>query len=150
MSSTNSLSDMSLKQLNEMNSKAKRLVELMKKGIVQFVFKKKSNGKIRKAKGTLKKDLIPKESQRKSGRPKKRPDDLVIYFDVDKQEIRSFKDYLLQKVNKPLVTKKPDISKTEEDVNSSKDNKISKEKKPSSASKKPDEKKQGKENGKED
>ena len=62
MSSTNSLSDMSLKQLNEMNSKAKRLVELMKKGIVQFAFKKKSNGKIRKAKGTLKKDLIPKES----------------------------------------------------------------------------------------
>ena len=150
MSSTNSLSDMSLKQLNEMNSKAKRLVELMKKGIVQFVFKKKSNGKIRKAKGTLKKDLIPKESQRKSGRPKKRPDDLVIYFDVDKQEIRSFKDYLLQKVHKPLVAKKPDMSKTEEDVNSSKSNKISKEKKPSSTSKKPDEKKQGKENGKED
>ena len=56
------MSDMSLKQLNEMNSKAKRLVELMKKGIVQFAFKKKSNGKIRKAKGTLKKDLIPKES----------------------------------------------------------------------------------------
>ena len=150
MSSTNSLSNMSLNQLNEMNNKAKRLVELMKKGIVQFVFKKKSNGKIRKAKGTLKKDLIPKESQRKSGHPKKRPDDLVIYFDVDKQEIRSFKDYLLQKVNKPLVTKKPDISKAEEDVNSSKDNKISKEKKPSSASKKPNEKKQGKENGKED
>lgn len=150
MSSTNSLSDMSLKQLNEMNSKAKKLVELMKKGIVQFVFKKKSNGKIRKAKGTLKKDLIPKESQRKSGRPKKRPDDLVIYFDVDKQEIRSFKDYLLQKVHKPLEVKKPNISKTEEDVNSSKSNKISKEKKPSSTSKKPDEKKQDKENGKED
>ena len=150
MSSINSLSDMSLKQLNEMNNKAKRLVELMKKGIVQFAFKKKSNGKIRKAKGTLKKDLIPKESQRKSGRPKKRPDDLVIYFDVDKQEIRSFKDYLLQKVHKPLASKKPNISKTEEDVNSSKSNKISKEKKPSSTSKKPDEKKQGKEDGKED
>ena len=133
-----------------MNNKAKRLVELMKKGIVQFVFKKKSNGKIRKAKGTLKKDLIPKESQRKSGRPKKRPDDLVIYFDTDKQEIRSFKDYLLQKVYKPAIKKKPDISKAKEDVNSSKDTKISKEKKPSSASKKPDEKKQGKENGKED
>ena len=150
MSSTNSLSNMSLKQLNEMNNKAKRLVKLMKKGIVQFVFKKKSNGKIRKAKGTLKKDLIPKEAQRKSGRPKKRPDDLVIYFDVDKQEIRSFKDYLLQKVYKQLASKKPNISKTEEDVNLSKDKKISKETKPSSASKKPDEKKQDKENGKED
>lgn len=67
----------------------------MKQGIVQFIFKKKSTGKIRKARGTLKKDLIPKESQRKSGRPRKRPDDLVIYFDTDKQAIRSFKDYLL-------------------------------------------------------
>lgn len=44
-------------------------------------------------------------------------------------------------MHKPLAVKKPNISKTEEDVNSSKSNKISKEKKPSSASKKPDEKK---------
>ena len=78
-----------------MNSKAKKLCELMKKGIVQFVFKKKSNGKIRKAKGTLKKELIPAEARRKSGRPRKRPEDLVIYFDTDKKAIRSFKDYLL-------------------------------------------------------
>lgn len=150
MSSTGSLFDMSLKQLNEMNNKAKQLVELMKSGIVQFIFKKKSNGKIRKANGTLKRDLIPKEAQRKAGRPKKRPDDLVIYFDTDKQEIRSFKDYLLQKVYKPVAKKKPDISKAKEDVNSSKGKKISKEKKPSSVSKKPDKKKQSKENGKED
>ena len=44
-----------------MNSKAKKLCELMKKGIVEFIFKKKSNGKIRRAKGTLKRDLIPPE-----------------------------------------------------------------------------------------
>lgn len=44
-----------------MNSKAKRLVELMKLGIVEFIFKKKSTGQSRKAKGTLKRDLIPPE-----------------------------------------------------------------------------------------
>jgi len=86
---------MNLKELNEMNSKAKRLVELMKKGIVEFIFKKKSTGKIRRAKGTLKRDLIPPEAQRKRGRPRKRPDDLVIYYDAGKKAIRSFKDYLL-------------------------------------------------------
>ena len=81
-----------------MNDKAQRLVELMKKGIVYFLFKKKSTGKPRKAHGTLKRDLIPPEAQRKRGRPKKRPEDLVIYYDIDKKAIRSFKDYLLQKV----------------------------------------------------
>ena len=89
----------------------------MKQGIVEFVFKKKSNGKIRRAKGTLKRDLIPPEAQRKRGRPRKRPDDLVIYYDVDKKDIRSFKDYLLQKViktNKANKTIKQDAnSKTE-------------------------------------
>ena len=78
-----------------MNGKARKLCDLMKRGIVEFVFKKKSNGKIRRAKGTLKRDLIPAEAQRKRGRPRKRPDDLVIYYDVDKKAIRSFKDYLL-------------------------------------------------------
>ena len=85
-----------------MNDKAKRLCELMKQGIVEFIFKKKSTGKARRAKGTLKRDLIPAKAQRKRGRPKKRPEDLVIYFDVEKNDIRSFKDYLLQKVFKTL------------------------------------------------
>ena len=67
----------------------------MKKGIVEFIFKKKSTGKLRRAKGTLDKSIIPPEARRKRGRPRKRPDDLVIYYDVDKQAIRSFKDYLL-------------------------------------------------------
>ena len=44
MLSTSSLSDMSLMQLNEMNEKAKKLCDLMKKGIVEFIFKKKSTG----------------------------------------------------------------------------------------------------------
>lgn len=145
MRRSGSLSDMSLQQLNEMNEKAKKLCDLMKQGIVEFIFKKKSTGKIRTAHGTLKRDLIPKEAQRKRGRPKKRPEDLVIYYDVDKQAIRSFKDYLLQKVNKSKLEKDSTISKTDKDVNSSK-RKDLKDNKHSSASKNLDKKDSGKQN----
>lgn len=105
--------------LCEMNRKAKRLCELMKKGVVYFIFKKKSTGKIRKAHGTLRRDLIPAEFRRKSGRPKKRPEDLVVYYDVDKKDIRSFKDYNLQKIKrqerpaeKKISKKPPEPTKT--------------------------------------
>ena len=47
--------------------------------------------------------MIPPEFQRKRGRPKKRSKDLVIYYDVERKDIRSFKDYLLQKVNKKPI-----------------------------------------------
>ena len=117
-----------------MNSKAKKLCELMKKGIVEFLFKKKSTGKDRKAKGTLKRDLIPPEAQRKRGRPRKRPDDLVIYYDVDKHSIRSFKDYLLKKVFK---TKIPIENKTNKPKDKTSSTSKSKLKKPMPASKKP-------------
>ena len=94
---------MNLRILIEMNEKAQRLVELMKKDIVEFVFQKASTGKERTAHGTLDPDRIPKEARRKQGRPKKRPDYLVIYYDTDRKAIRSFKDFLLKKI----VTKKP-------------------------------------------
>lgn len=86
----------------------------MKKGIVEFIFKKKSTGKMRKAHGTLKRDLIPPEAQRKRGRPKKRPEDLVIYYDTDKNAIRSFKDYLLQKVLKSKSLSSEEASNKED------------------------------------
>lgn len=122
MNNENSLSNMSLAQLQEMNAKAKRLVALMKQGIVEFIFKKKSTGELRKAKGTLKRTLIPLEFQRKRGRPKKRPEDLVIYYDVDKQDIRSFKDYLLKTIKKSKVQKsKPDSKIEQSDKKSVKD-----------------------------
>ena len=57
-----------------------------------------STGKQRKARGTLRRDLIPNEFQRKRGRPKKHPDYLVIYYDLDKEDIRSFKDELLKRI----------------------------------------------------
>ena len=89
------MKDIDLYLLLEMNKKAQKLCELMKKGIVEFEFEKASTGKNRKAHGTLKRDLIPAEAQRKRGRPRKRPDYLVIYYDIDKHDIRSFRDYLL-------------------------------------------------------
>ena len=111
----------SLRQLHEMNEKAKRLVELMKQGIVEFIFMKKSTGTRRKAHGTLKRDLIPPEAQRKRGRPKKRPEDLVIYYDTDKKAIRSFKDYLLKTVNKNVKRKEEDVEDKKETETSKKD-----------------------------
>lgn len=118
--------DYTYQMLCEMNEKAKKLCELMKQGIVEFIFIKKSNGKRRKAHGTLKRDIIPAEAQRKRGRPKKRPDDVVIYFDTDKQEIRSFKDYLLKSFKKSSKTKIIDVNKTKE-TNKAKSNQKDKE-----------------------
>jgi len=56
----------------------------------------------------------------------------VIYYDVGKRAIRSFKDYLLQKVYKNSVinpnTKKLDISKSNDAVNSAKNEEKTNEK----------------------
>ena len=114
----------SLQLLFEMNEKARKLVELMRKGIVEFVFVKKSTGKRRTAHGTLKKDLIPARSQRKPGRPKKRPDYLVIYYDTDKKAIRSFKDELLKSFVK--TADNPKKSSGKNDDNQPKDKKAEK------------------------
>lgn len=103
--------------LCEMNEKAKKLCDLMKQGIVEFIFVKKSTGQRRKAHGTLKRDIIPPEAQRKRGRPKKRPEDLVIYYDTDKQAIRSFKDYLLKSFKK-APSQKVNISNNKDNVKS--------------------------------
>lgn len=97
-----------------MNKKAQKLVELMKKDIVEFIFKKASTGEMRKAHGTLDPKRIPAEARRKRGRPRYRPDYLVIYYDTDKKAIRSFKDFLLQRIN----TKSSIISKKKDDGNS--------------------------------
>lgn len=63
------------------------LKERMRTGVVAFEFKKK-DGTIREAHGTLKAELfsyIPKGPERKI-------EGVTIYFDVDKDEFRSFRD----------------------------------------------------------
>ena len=132
MRTTSSLSDMTLQMLMEMNEKAKRLCELMKQGPVEFVFKKVSTGKKRKARGTLKRDLIPPEFRRKKGRPKKRPDYLVIYYDFDKEDIRSFRDDLLQRIiSKPedVIHSTNKLAETEENEKKSKKKRVTKKRK---------------------
>ena len=129
---TSSLSDMTLQMLMEMNEKAKRLCELMKQGPVEFIFKKVSTGKKRKARGTLKRDLIPPEFRRKKGRPKKRPDYLVIYYDFDKEDIRSFRDDLLQRIiSKPedVIHSTNKLAETEENEKKSKKKRVTKKRK---------------------
>lgn len=126
---TSSLSDMTLQMLMEMNEKAKRLCELMKQGPVEFVFKKVSTGKKRRARGTLNRDLIPPEFRRKKGRPKKRPDYLVIYYDFDKEDIRSFRDDLLQRIiSKPedVIHSTNKLAETEENEKKSKKKRVTK------------------------
>jgi len=130
--STSSLSDMSLQMLVEMNEKAKRLCDLMKQGIVEFIFKKISTGKKRRARGTLNRDLIPPEFRRRKGRPKKRPDYLVIYYDFDKEDIRSFKDELLQRIiSKPedVIHSTNKLAETEENEKKSKKKRVTKKRK---------------------
>lgn len=123
---------MSLQMLVEMNEKAKRLCDLMKQGIVEFIFKKISTGKKRRARGTLNRDLIPPEFRRKKGRPKKRPDYLVIYYDFDKEDIRSFRDDLLQRIiSKPedVIHSTNKLAETEENEKKSKKKRVTKKRK---------------------
>lgn len=44
-----------------MTNKIKRFKKQLRHGISTFIYKKKSNGKVRKAHGTLDKKIIPKE-----------------------------------------------------------------------------------------
>lgn len=68
---------------------ALELRESMRQGVVSFKFQKK-NGEIREAKGTTNMGLIPEENHPTSGETRTN-DDVVCFFDVDKQAWRSFR-----------------------------------------------------------
>ena len=68
--------------------------ELLSHGIVKFVYTKK-NGEIRQAKGTLWMELIPEDKRPKGDTSNLSPlaarhYGVINYFDVDKQDWRSF------------------------------------------------------------
>ena len=67
------------------NIMIKELVMRMEVEVVDFCFQKK-NGEIRRAKGTLRKDMCPKVE----GTGKPTPSHLQLYFDVEKGSWRSF------------------------------------------------------------
>ena len=70
--------------------KTKKIVEMMRVGVVWFEFLK-VDGTIRRACGTLLQSLIPEE-QWPTGESRRRQNDSVqVFFDLEKQEWRCFK-----------------------------------------------------------
>jgi hypothetical protein len=64
-----------------------RFRNMLKKKIVKFKYRKKSDNSIRTANGTLKQDMLPAYSMRKRAKPNSKR---FIYWDVDKKSFRSF------------------------------------------------------------
>lgn len=88
-----------------MTDKGKTLKKKLKSGIVTFIYKKKSNGETRRAVGTTNIALIPKEKRLKpyKERTRRAPSDSIVYYDLDKEDIRSLKDHFLQRVVKTVL-----------------------------------------------
>lgn len=71
----------------------KELSKLLHERVVRFVYQK-SDGSIREAVGTLKKDMCP--DVKGGGKPT--PGHLQLYFDLEKKAWRSFRKELLIKI----------------------------------------------------
>ena len=77
------------KQIREKRSKdLARLKRLLKNGVVEFSYKKK-DGSLRKAKGTLKDELLP-ETDKDDERKRNLSNDCFYYFDLKKDDYRCF------------------------------------------------------------
>ena len=76
-------------QIREKRSKdLARLKRLLKNGVVEFSYKKK-DGSVRKAKGTLKDELLP-ETDRDDERKKNLSKECFYYFDLKRDDFRCF------------------------------------------------------------
>lgn len=62
------------------------LKSMLHEGIVEFEFIKK-DGSVRSAKGTLLKEYLP--APKANSTPHKKSDNVLVYFDLDKNEYRS-------------------------------------------------------------
>ena len=105
-----------------MTDKGKTLKKKLKSGIVTFIYRKKSNGETRRAVGTTNIALIPKEKRLKpyKERTRRAPSDSIVYYDLDKEDVRSLKDRFLQRVVK-TVLKDDALEDKEEKQQSTKD-----------------------------
>ena len=65
-----------------------RLKKLLKTGVVEFSYKKK-DGSVRKAKGTLKDELLP-ETDKNDERKKNLSKECFYYFDLKQDDFRCF------------------------------------------------------------
>ena len=76
-------------QIREKRSKdLAKLKRLLKNGVVEFSYKKK-DGSVRKAKGTLKDELLP-ETDRDDERKKNLSKECFYYFDLKRDDFRCF------------------------------------------------------------
>jgi hypothetical protein len=63
--------------------------EMLHNGIVEFEFIKK-DGTLRQAKGTLLPQYLPARSDSGEGSSRKPSDNVMVYFDMEKNSFRSF------------------------------------------------------------
>lgn len=83
-------------QIREKRAKElSRLKKLLKQGVVEFSYKKK-DGSVRKAKGTLKDELLP-DTDKNDERKKNLSKDCFYYYDLKRDDYRCFiKDNFLE------------------------------------------------------
>lgn len=88
-----------------MTDRGKTLKKKLKSGIVTFIYRKKSTGETRRAVGTTNIALIPREKRLKpyKERTRRAPSDSIVYYDLDKEDVRSLKDKFLQHVVKTVL-----------------------------------------------
>lgn len=65
------------------------LNKMLHEGIVEFEFIKK-DGSVRQAKGTLLAEYLPAPKADSDGKTRKTNENVMVYFDMDKQSFRSF------------------------------------------------------------
>ena len=72
---------------NFKTTSVEELNKMLHEGIVEFEFIKK-DGSVRQAKGTLLSEQLP--APKADATPRKKNDDVLVYFDLDKKSFRSF------------------------------------------------------------
>lgn len=72
---------------NFKTTSVEELNKMLHEGIVEFEFIKK-DGSVRQAKGTLLTEHLP--APKADATPRKKNDDVLVYFDLDKKSFRSF------------------------------------------------------------
>ena len=72
---------------NFKTTSVEELNKMLHEGIVEFEFIKK-DGSVRQAKGTLLSEHLPE--QKADATPRKKNDNVQVYFDLDKKSFRSF------------------------------------------------------------
>lgn len=72
---------------NFKTTSVEELNKMLHEGIVEFEFIKK-DGSVRQAKGTLLSEHLP--APKADATPRKKNDNVLVYFDLDKKSFRSF------------------------------------------------------------